>query len=705
MSFVEDTYQPDISRAAFPRGMQRPAPVDPVMEQIRAQMSGMQPQATGAPTNIVPMQQMQAAAQAHVLRRNMNARPAHVSQLMQQMQSDPAVMDAVLRGTQQDAPQLRGAQPQDQMAPPMRGTLPPDAGPQLRGTYDGNVQQPQAIQSAIPSAPGQADSETAEGVSSSPAEEGAEAGGTNPAYDYSQLDMGGASQGMDPALAAALGIGGAGAAGAGAAMYMNRRDRMRGSGDFVNAPMGDSATEINPREQMRQSNPSVMEAIEGPAARPQLEAPRQQLRGPIPQTDGSGRAAAQDYVNQQRARQAPNVVVTPPPTDLTKGPNVRPESAPAPAVNTTQPAAAQPPQKDLVAKIDDTVMDKPGQPAPKSTRPRRVAGGLSSPTPDPLGKPPPNIKRATAPTAAASGNAMNVKQPRNPKKPISYDAGMGAETAEPYDVTQAPKNNAWKKDPRWANDLEANAVERAIFNEQNVPKKRTATAAQTEPTTAKPRAAKAEAPAKAPTVKRSKTTADDVSKKMRAGGKNTAKPAEEPIVRTLDQSAALSRDPAHSAKIRADRAARAPQVLPDQTVAQKADKVAAESAPKPKPTKAAPTRLDVNTQGGPASAGTKMNAKLAKDILAGNTDLKGEELAAAKSRARQFQALAAEAESKPTKVTRGPDGTVAPVRFPQTESPAVMDAVMGTHPLHTPPRGGNEETLKLMQAILRRGKQ
>jgi hypothetical protein len=702
MSFVEDTYQPDISRAPIPRNMNRPAPVDPVMEQIRAQLMG---QATGAPTNIVPPAIIAQAARQHVMSRNANAKQAHVNQVVQQMQSDPAVMQAVLRGAQMDAPP----------PPQMRGTIPSNAAPPMRGTYDGTAPQSQTAQPSLRGSLESSGEEAAEGLSSSPEEEAAEAysGGTNPRYDYTQLDMGPQDQGMDPGVAAALGLAGAGVAGAGAyaayRAYNPRMPRQPGGmqGEFVNAPYGDFAREVNgplpyapemnineARDWLRQNSGSpqdsaVLDAIEGPRAAPQLG------YSPTPQNDGSGRAAAQDFVNRQRTRQAPNVVVTPPPARQPAAP------APAAATNTNQPAAAQTPQKDLVQQIN-TVAETPGEPASK--RPRRVAGGLSSPSPDPLGLRPPSAARAkqlAAPkqTAPDSGNTMTVKQPKNPKKPIEYDAGIGSEYAEPYDVTQAPRNNSWKNDPRWKDALDENARQRAQYKEQNPTKKRASTPASTESAPAKPRTAKAKTPK-----------------------------AKEPVVRTLDQSVALARSPEHAAKIRADRAANADadwkarqraaagdtptggKVLPDLTA--KVNQVAAESAPapkaeaKPKRSKTTPadvsakmnstgkSRLDTPSEG---AAEGGMSLKEARDILAGNsTKYKGEELNAAKSRARQIVRAAEEANNP------GAKPTVTTKLHASPEEEAIINAIAGGDRKAKVMQPGDASTNDLIMAIARR---
>lgn len=190
---------------------------DPVMSAIRAKFAQQQQQpATGMPTDILP-QHIRAAAQAAVLSKNSNAKNTALNAQIAAMQSDPAIMQQIME------------------------TYGPDMAAQYAGGGgNGNVQQPQAIQRAVPSAAETPIEEAAEGISSSPAEEVAETGSPLPAG----MPTGSAPvapEGIDPALAAALGIGVGVPVGVGGAYaankMMNRQPaapQMRGAvpGDF-----------------------------------------------------------------------------------------------------------------------------------------------------------------------------------------------------------------------------------------------------------------------------------------------------------------------------------------------------------------------------------------------------------------------------------------------------------------------------------------
>lgn len=191
---------------------------DPVMMAIRAKFAQQQQPATGMPTDILP-QHVRAAAQAAVLSKNSNAKNSAVNAQIAAMQSDPAIMQQIME------------------------TYGPDMAAQYAGGGNGAVQQPQAIQRTVPSAAETPIEEAAEGLSSSPAEEVAEATMPN-VQSPAGMPTGTAPvapSGMDPALAAALGLTGGVAGGAGG-MYlanklMNRQPaapQMRGAvpGDF-----------------------------------------------------------------------------------------------------------------------------------------------------------------------------------------------------------------------------------------------------------------------------------------------------------------------------------------------------------------------------------------------------------------------------------------------------------------------------------------
>lgn len=206
---------------------------DPVMQAIRAKFAQ---QATGAPTQMLP-EHVRAAAQAAVLARNGNAKASALNSQVQAMHADPAVMQMIME------------------------TYGPDMAAQYAGGGNGAVQQPQAIQRAIPTAAETPIAEAAEGISSSPQEEVAEANSPlNAGMPTGQPPVAPATQGpapsgMDPALAAALGFGGGvagGVAGGYAAGRMINRQpaapQMRGAvaGDFDAQMPPPAATKMPP---------------------------------------------------------------------------------------------------------------------------------------------------------------------------------------------------------------------------------------------------------------------------------------------------------------------------------------------------------------------------------------------------------------------------------------------------------------------------
>ena len=180
---------------------------DPVMQAIRAKFAQQQQApATGMPTNILP-EQMRMAAQRAVLAQNSNAKPVALNSQMQAMHNDPAIMQQIM----------------SQYGPDMAAQY---------GGGNGTVQQPQAIQQPVSAAPMQANAQAAQGLPPSYAEEvapenAASAQGPVPTAPAPSVD----ASGMDPALAAALGITGGAAAGAGAGYVMGRRKQSPVSND------------------------------------------------------------------------------------------------------------------------------------------------------------------------------------------------------------------------------------------------------------------------------------------------------------------------------------------------------------------------------------------------------------------------------------------------------------------------------------------
>lgn len=198
---------------------------DPVMQAIRAKFAQQQQPATGMPTQLLP-EQIRAAAQASVLARNANARPVAVNTQIAAMHNDPALMQQIME------------------------TYGPDVAAQYAGGGNGAVQQPQAIQQPVTTSASQAYPQAAQSVPTLPQTQTVtEDVASNAGIAADNISNGSAppAAGMDPALAAALGIGGGAAAGGAAGYMLAKRGQrpaavaapqMRGAvaGDF-DAPM------------------------------------------------------------------------------------------------------------------------------------------------------------------------------------------------------------------------------------------------------------------------------------------------------------------------------------------------------------------------------------------------------------------------------------------------------------------------------------
>ena len=530
---------------------------DPVMSAIRAKFAQQQQQpATGMPTDILP-QHIRAAAQAAVLSKNSNAKNTALNAQIAAMQSDPAIMQQIME------------------------TYGPDMAAQYAGGGNGNVQQPQAIQRAVPSAAETPVEEAAEGLSSSPAEEDAEANAPVDAgmpTRTAPVAQGAAPAGMDPALAAALGIGGTVAGGAAGYMLAKRGQRpaaapnpnvytMRQAvdGDFedLRLPPDPHANDPWPN--------GVMDNGE-PAPDPRMQAA---VMGTQPPAD--------PYAEDFRAR---NDVGVDDPNDL---------------YNKNMPMGheyMEPEQAAAMRRMnesEDNLLNATAE--PKQPTSKRHWGNKKD-----MDAQDAHMRSIimemqgadTTPEAANAGQAQTAADNISQEQPAAPAKGKGKRTKKAASAETPTEGATADAKPAKAKRTNGKRTASATPNAEGG-----TDFVHTDAKTAKAAIAASKAKKEQSLAEKVDTVAAESAAPAEKPKKTRTKKADKPVTRTLDQSKALAKDDAHKARIQATRDAQAGE----------------ENAPKL--IKKNASRLDQSTAPG-TPAGPAMTLAEAKGIVSEN---------------------------------------------------------------------------------------
>lgn len=472
---------------------------DPVMSAIRAKFAQQQP-ATGMPTDILP-QHIRAAAQAAVLSKNSNAKNTALNAQIAAMQSDPAIMQQIME------------------------TYGPDMAAQYAGGGNGNVQQPQAIQRAVPSAAETPVEEAAEGVSSSPAEEVAETGSPLPAgMPTGPAPV--APEGMDPALAAALGIGVGVPVGVGGAYAANKMmNRQSAAPQMRGAVPGDFDAQMPP--------PAAAAAAPMPAPAPAVPpAASKQLQAAV-MGESELPPAATAMPEPPPVAPAPDVVDE---SGIPEHMRSNVDSRSAPTTKRTQRLMKDADAGD--AHMRSIIMEGSGADT-TPTGSQTAADAIATPEPEaaaPKGK----RKSAKAKDATGAEGEAPKKRTKKQQQQDKFDDDFAASQRAMVDRTLGndPKETEQKRRRK------ASATPNAEGGTDFV---------HTDAKTAKAAIAASKAKKEQSLAEKVDTVAAESAAPAEKPKKTRTKKADKPVTRTLDQSKALAKDDEHKARIQATR--------------------------------------------------------------------------------------------------------------------------------------------------------
>lgn len=445
---------------------------DPVMSAIRAKFAQQQQQpATGMPTDILP-QHIRAAAQAAVLSKNSNAKNTALNAQIAAMQSDPAIMQQIME------------------------TYGPDMAAQYAGGGNGNVQQPQAIQRAVPSAAETPIEEAAEGLSSSPTEEVAETGSPLPAgMPTGPAPV--APEGIDPALAAALGIGVGVPVGVGGAYAANKMmNRQPAAPQMRGAVPGDFDAQMPP--------PAAAAAAPMPAPAPAVPpAASKQLQAAV----------------MGESELLPAATAMPEPPPVAPAPDVVDESGIPEHMRSNVDSRSAPTTK----RTQRLMKDADAGDAHMRSIIMEGSGGDTTPSQAPIAEAAP-----TEQAAPAKGKGKRTKKAASVETPTE---GATAD-AKP---AKAKRTNGKRT---------ASATPNAEGGTDFV---------HTDAKTAKAAIAASKAKKEQSLAEKVDTVAAESAAPAEKPKKTRTKKADKPVTRTLDQSKALAKDDEHKARIQATR--------------------------------------------------------------------------------------------------------------------------------------------------------